>query len=379
MNAERPQIQIDEATDSKRRDGEKEEIWQQIQQHFQTTQSALLLRLVCQGKVIQQIGDVKSGIKEASRMFTLQNDPSTAADLVASQENQLNRKCQQWEQAAKAAEAQERAKATGGSAGAASSAGNRRKLESENNAVRNRITSAKQCIRRLRTALNRGVSLGSRKDGFEDNVASTQEVDSFASANATSPRDSKTKLPTKMEVQARDIEQTEIVAQKSRLKTCLETLIGNGLTLSYEAAPFKDPFCDEGLKSREAIWTEKHPFCLIVQWEDSHDCVLNLKFWFVPKRSEYAEELRTENPPELYLHKNLQHAAEKLDLKLVSHNTQHGPLTSEMNQLLNQIESARFLSSESKTKRPLTYLTGSIKTGLGFDAAVKHSYLLELP
>ena len=52
---------------------EQEGIWQQIQQHFQTMQSSLSVRLVCEGKPVQTVDEIRSGIKEAARLFALQN------------------------------------------------------------------------------------------------------------------------------------------------------------------------------------------------------------------------------------------------------------------------------------------------------------------
>lgn len=173
-------------------------------------------------------------------------------------------------------------------------------------------------------------------------------------------------------------ESIDLSPQKPRIIACLQTLIGDGLPLEYTAAPYKDPFSEEGLKSREAIWAEKsQPYCLIVQWEDSQDCTLNLRFWIVPKRPAFDHELRSDHLPNLFLHKLINNGAERLDFKMVEHNTQNGPLTVEMTQLLNRIESEQFLSTEINHEAPLCYLTCSVKTEIDFDTAVQQSYLLE--
>lgn len=371
MNAEHSTTDLnqnDEATEI-RRDSEKEAIWQQVNQHFQTTQTSLSLRLVCKGKVIQQVGDIKSGVREAARLFTLQDSPEKAEELIASQENLFNRKCQQWEQVAKSAEAQERAKATGGSGGnSATSAANRRRLESENNAVRNRISSSKQCFRRLRTALNRGVAYGSRKlkpDNLQEESPANKPTEKPGNRNAPTDVSSTT-------------ESTRAVSQDSKLTVCLQNLIGAGLTLEYGTAPFLDPFWDEGLRSREAIWTENQPYCLIVQWEHHRDESLNLRFWIVPKRPELVQEFKADELPELFLHTPRNNEAVKLNFQPVVHSGHSGPVTSEMSQLISRIESERFLSSELDQRASLIYLTCSVEMENDFDTAVQESYLLEL-
>jgi len=378
MNAEKTtsdQQVMSDATDS-HRSVEQEGVWQQIQQHFQTTQTSLSLRLVCEGKVVQQIGDVKSGVKEAARLFNLQNSPQKAEELIASQENLFNRKCQQWEQVARGAEARERARATGGEKGTATSAGNRRKLESEHNGIRNRITNVKQCIRRLRTALNRGVSLEIQENASEeittdqDGSQSAQEV--VKDEKSEDVADSRLEEPG----ESAESETEQLKSQESKFAVCFQDLIGDGVQLDYESAPYLDPFSDEGFKSRESIWTGEQPFCLIVQWEDSPSGLLNMRFWIVPKRPEFVEELRSEDLPSLFLHLNQSNAAEKLNFELVVHSSQNGPLSSEMNQLFNRIESERFLQSEQKI--PLSYLTCTIETQSKFDLATNQPTLLEL-
>ena len=369
----------EDATD---RSTEKEGVWQQIQQHFQTTQTSLSLRLVCEGKTVQQVGDVNSGVKEAARLFTLQDSPQKAEELVASLENLFNRKCQQWEQVAKGAEARERAKATGGGgSGSDSTAANRRKLESAHAGIRNRITNVKQCIRRLRTALNRGVAIENQKNTLGENMpqldgleAGTEAI--LPSSTTIQSHKSDENLTAKSSDLKTDFEPNHDQLEESKFSACFKKLIGDGLSLEYKNAPYLDPFSDEGLKSREAIWADHPPYCLIVQWEDSPNSMLNLKFWILPNHPELIEKLRSHELPSFFLHTNRINGAEKLDFKLAIHSTQNGPLTSEINQLLNRLEAERFLSSELQT--PLYYLTCKLDIVADFDSAVKQSYLLEL-
>ena len=353
------------------RAAEKEGVWQQIQQHFQTTQSSLSLRLICEGKEVQQIADIKSGVREAARLFNLQDSPLKAEELVASQENLFNRKCQQWEQAAKSAEARERAKATGGGAGGASSAANRRRLEAANIAVRNQVSNSKQCFRRLRTALKRGVALGA-SNNTSNEIPTTPPTENQTTKSITAEGLNHSH-PSAVATATESMQEKP----QSKFLVSLQNLIGEGLSLEYEAAPYMDPLSEQGLKSREAIWTESQPYCLIVQWEDSRDCSLKLKFWIVPKRPELVPELRSE-VPRIFLHKKVNHGAERLNFEWAVHNNQNGPLTSEMNQLLNRLESERFMASELDQKAQLSYLTCAINTELDFDTAVQQSYLLEL-
>jgi hypothetical protein len=268
---------------------EKNSVWEQIQQHFQTTQTSLSLRLTCEGKAVQQVGDVKSGIKEAARLFHLQNSPQKAEELVAGLENVFIRRCQQWEQVAKGAEARERAKATGGGSGS-SSASNRRKLETAHNAIRNRITTVKQCIRRLRTALNRGVGLEHQINAIQKDASSSVD-DMVSVADDSAPKEAPSNA-----AQSNKTAPVEIVVEDPieplRFTTCFKSLIGDGLQLDYKTAPYLDPFSNEGLKSREAIWASGQPYCLIVQWEESSRGLLNLKFWIVPKKPELLNELK---------------------------------------------------------------------------------------
>ncbi|MFK7766246.1 MAG: hypothetical protein AB8B55_03305 [Mariniblastus sp.] len=355
---------------------EKESIWQQINQHFQTTQTCLTLRLVCKGKEVQQVGDVLSGLREAARLFTLHESPQKAEELVASVENLFNRKCQQWDQAAKAAEAQERAKATGGGQGSADSAANRRKLESAHNAVRHRVTSAKQCFRRLRTALNRGLSFGHKK--YSDIESASDNVPTKPLANQSSQRNSGDKPQAQNSPSDIGSGSGPELAKPptNKLIESLKSLIGAGAKLNYATAPFLDPFCEEGVKSREAIWDESEFYCFIVQWEECRDRALNLKFWIVPRRPEFVEDLVSDQQPDLFLHQR--GSAERLNFELVVHNTKNGPSTNEMNQLMNRIESERFLSGESGKKLTLRYLTSSVNTQTDFDLAIQQPYLLEL-
>ena len=368
MSADTPQNDLEQETKAteSRRASEKEGIWQQIKQHFQSTQTSLSLRLVCQGREIQQIADIKSGIREAARMFNLHDSPQKAEELVASQENLFIRKCQQWEQVAKGAEAQERAKATGGGEGSASSAANRRKLEAANNAVRHRISNSKQCFRRLRTALNRGVTYGSKKSNLDV-------------VPQAFPNDRQLETPMIQRPAISTVnESIESNSKTSKLFSFLASLIGDGLPLNYDNAPFKDSVSDTGAEPRESIWTESQPYCLIVRWDASLDHTLNLKFWIVPKRPELVSELRSQGLPDLFLHTKANFEAERLNLELVRHGTQVSPRSSEMTQLLNRIKTERFLSTQGDQNARFCYLNGNVRTKSNFDSAVKQSYLLEL-
>lgn len=360
------------------RAAEKEGIWQQILQHFQTTQTSLSVRLVCQGRVVQQIGDIKTGVREASRMFTLQNSPQKAEEMIASCENLFVRKCQKWERVAKNAEAQERAKATGGGEGGASSAANRRRLEAANNDVRNRITNVKQCIRRLRTALNRGVTF----DLPVNDLGSEPISVAAASHDQIAETETETKPETQSNIElVRPEPKKNPVAESGRaprIRVCLESLVGDGLQLNYAEAPYEDPFFDDGLASREVVWSLGEPFCLIVQWEDDQSDLLRFKFWIVPKQQDYAAELEIDEVPELYLHGVAGGGADKLDFELVPHDTKNGPLTNEANQLLNHIESSQFLATDLGKQIPLSYLKCTVETSLAFPDAISKSYFLEL-
>ncbi len=357
---------------------EQEGIWQQIQQHFQTMQSSLSVRLVCEGKPVQTVDEIRSGIKEAARLFALQNSPIKAEELVASQENAFVRKSQQWEQVARAAEARERAKATGGIAGSSSTA-NRRKLETEHNRIRHQITNVKQCLRRLRTALNRGVGFEQKnpldQDGDQesetqvDSILDTAELSSISSDQLAAQSEAAT-------VDSPSSETIEEVKEVSKFLTCFQNMLGDGLSLEYKNAPFLDPFSDAGVRSREAIWADGFAYCLVVQWEESPENLLILKFWIVPKRPELAEELQSDELPSFFLHNNQTRAADKLQFELVGHSSQNGPLTSEMNQLFTRIESDRFLTSDQKIR--LCYLTCSYDTKVNFDSAIAETFLLEV-
>lgn len=345
---------------------EKEGLWQQIKQHFQTTQTSLSLRLICEGNEVQKVGEVKSGVREASRLFNLQNSPQKAEELVASQENLFNRKCQQWEQVAKGAEARERANATGGSEGqAATSAANRRKLEAANNAVRGQISNSKQCFRRLRTALNRAVA-------HEVALNRPDDPGELVTESVANPESN---LVVAESASAEDDHLQGIPEPGSVLSECLQGLIGEGLTLDYQSAPYLDPFANEGVLSREASWMDEPRYGFIVQWEERNNGELNFKFWIVPKDPVHVDELLADGP-ELYFHNQTKQEAIRLNFSLMTHDSKNGPVTKEVNQVLEHLESERFLNSDSQHKR-LCYLVSSAPVGVEFEQAIQQSYLVE--
>lgn len=143
--------------------------WHHINQHFLTTQSSLRVKLISKGKEVASVEDVKSGVRDAARMFALQNSPGKAAERIVRLSNDFDNKCKQWQERARSLESQLKAAATGGSGRTgparpgqrtgSSAADERKRVEAEHNRVRIRMTEAKQCFRRLRTALNRGAAL----------------------------------------------------------------------------------------------------------------------------------------------------------------------------------------------------------------------------